>query len=118
MDGLGHASHYARVRVLPHIKRLNDCFGDFVVRVSCPCGASRHIEALARDRRQIGDAGEARDADAVLTVREEGCRGGGGRAPEAARRRASMKGGRVPGQRFSGFGARGAFAVRWGTAFS
>jgi hypothetical protein len=38
------------VRVLPHIKKLDDCFGDFLVRVSCPCGASRHIEpeALAR----------------------------------------------------------------------
>ena len=32
------------VRVLPHIKRLDDCFGDFLVRVTCPCGASRHIE--------------------------------------------------------------------------
>jgi hypothetical protein len=38
------------VRVITHIKRLDDCFGDFLVRVSCPCGASRHIEpeALAR----------------------------------------------------------------------
>jgi hypothetical protein len=38
------------VRVLPHIKRLDDAFGDFLVRVTCPCGASRHIEpeALAR----------------------------------------------------------------------
>jgi hypothetical protein len=38
------------VRVLPHIKRLDECFGDFLVRVTCPCGASRHIaaEALAR----------------------------------------------------------------------
>jgi hypothetical protein len=38
------------VRVLPHIKRLDDCFGDFLVRVTCPCGACRHIdpEALAR----------------------------------------------------------------------
>jgi hypothetical protein len=38
------------VRVLAHIKRLDDCFGEFEVRVSCPCGASRHIEpeALAR----------------------------------------------------------------------
>jgi len=38
------------VRVLPHIKRLDDCFGDFLVRVSCSCGASRHMEpeALAR----------------------------------------------------------------------
>jgi hypothetical protein len=33
-----------------HVKKLNDCFGQFLVRVSCPCGASRHIEpeALAR----------------------------------------------------------------------
>jgi hypothetical protein len=40
----------ARVRVLPHIKRLDDALGDFIVRVTCPCGASRHIEpeALAR----------------------------------------------------------------------
>jgi hypothetical protein len=32
------------------VKRLDDCFGDFLVRVTCPCGASRHIEpeALAR----------------------------------------------------------------------
>jgi hypothetical protein len=38
------------VRVLPHIKRLDDSFGDFLVRVTCPCGVSRHIEpeALAR----------------------------------------------------------------------
>ena len=39
-----------RARVLPHIKRLDQCFGDFLVRVTCPCGTSRHIEpeALAR----------------------------------------------------------------------
>ena len=38
------------MRVLPHVTKLDDCFGDFIVRVSCPCGASRHIkpEALAR----------------------------------------------------------------------
>jgi hypothetical protein len=38
------------VRVLPHITKLDDCFGDFLVRVTCPCGTSRHIEpeALAR----------------------------------------------------------------------
>ena len=38
------------MRVLPHIKRLDECFGDFLVRVTCPCGTSRHIEpeALAR----------------------------------------------------------------------
>jgi hypothetical protein len=50
MDGLTQRQHHARVRVLPHIKKLDDCFGDFLVRVSCPCGSSRHIEtqALAR----------------------------------------------------------------------
>jgi hypothetical protein len=39
----------ARARAT-HIKRLDDALGDFLVRVSCPCGASRHIEpeALAR----------------------------------------------------------------------
>jgi hypothetical protein len=44
------------VRVLPHIKKLDDCFGDFLVRVTCPCGASRYIEpeALA-DRGKVGD---------------------------------------------------------------
>jgi len=38
------------VRVLPHIKRLDDCFGDFLVRVVCECGASLEIlpQALAR----------------------------------------------------------------------
>ena len=38
------------MRVLTHIKKLDDCFGQFLVRVSCVCGASRHIEpeALAR----------------------------------------------------------------------
>jgi hypothetical protein len=38
------------VRVLPHVKNLDDALGDFIVRVTCPCGASRQIEpeALAR----------------------------------------------------------------------
>jgi hypothetical protein len=38
------------VRVLPHIKKLDDCFGQFVVRITCGCGASRECEpaALAR----------------------------------------------------------------------
>jgi hypothetical protein len=42
--------HHSRVRVLTHIKKLDDCFGQFMVRVSCVCGASRHIEpeGLAR----------------------------------------------------------------------
>ena len=50
MDGPASRAHHSRVRVLPHVKKLDDCFGDFLVRVSCPCGASRRIEleALAR----------------------------------------------------------------------
>ena len=50
MDASAGRQHHAPVRVLPHIKRLDDCFGDFQVRVTCPYGASRHIapEALAR----------------------------------------------------------------------
>ena len=43
MDALGHPPHHAPVRVLDHIKRLDDCFGDFLVRVTCPCGAVREI---------------------------------------------------------------------------
>ena len=35
------------VRMLPNIKRLDDCFGDFLVRVTCPCGASRRNLAPA-----------------------------------------------------------------------
>jgi hypothetical protein len=42
--------HPAPGRVLPHIKKLDDCFGEFLVRVMCDCGACREIEpeALAR----------------------------------------------------------------------
>jgi hypothetical protein len=40
----------APVRVLTHIRKLDDCFGQFLVRVICDCGAVREIEpeALAR----------------------------------------------------------------------
>jgi len=50
MDARARPQHHPPVRVLAHIKRLDDCFGDFLVRVTCPCGASRHIEpeTLAR----------------------------------------------------------------------
>ena len=36
--------------MLTHIKKLDDCFGQFLVRVICDCGAVREIEpeALAR----------------------------------------------------------------------
>ena len=38
------------MRVLTHIKRLDDCFGDYTVRAVCECGACREIQpqALAR----------------------------------------------------------------------
>ena len=38
------------MRILAHIKKLDDCFGQFLVRVNYLCGASREIEpeALAR----------------------------------------------------------------------
>jgi len=50
MDGCSSSQHHAPVRVLPHIKRLDDCFGDFLVRVICTCGACREIspQSLAR----------------------------------------------------------------------
>jgi len=50
MDVLATGPHHARVRVLPHITKLDDCFGQFLVRVICDCGACREIEpeALAR----------------------------------------------------------------------
>jgi hypothetical protein len=50
MDAIARRQHHARLRVLPHIKRLDDALGDFLVRVTCMCGTCRHIEpeALAR----------------------------------------------------------------------
>ena len=38
------------MRGLPHIKKLDDCFGDFLVRVKCTCGGLREIppELLAK----------------------------------------------------------------------
>ena len=40
----------AVTRVLTHIRKLDDCFGQFLVRVSCSCGFKREVEpeALAR----------------------------------------------------------------------
>jgi len=35
MDGRARRHHHAPVRVLPHIKKLDDCFGQFLVRVVC-----------------------------------------------------------------------------------
>jgi hypothetical protein len=38
------------LRVLTHVKKLDDAPDDFIVRVTCPCGASRHIEPQAFER--------------------------------------------------------------------
>jgi hypothetical protein len=50
MDALARAEHHPPVRVLPHIKRLDDCFGNYLVRVVCECSACRETQpqALAR----------------------------------------------------------------------
>jgi hypothetical protein len=50
MDVLAPRAHHRAVRVLGHVKKLDDAFGQFLVRVTCACGVSRHIEpeALAR----------------------------------------------------------------------
>ena len=50
MDAFDRRRDHAPVRVVPHVRKLDDALCDFLVRVSCPCGASRHIEpeALAR----------------------------------------------------------------------
>jgi len=50
MDALAADAHDAPVRVLPHVKRLNDCFCDFLVRVVCECGACREIQSQALAR--------------------------------------------------------------------
>ena len=38
------------MRVLSHIRKLDDAFGHFLVRIMCKCGAVREVapEALAR----------------------------------------------------------------------
>lgn len=47
MDAFATRPHHVRVRVLPHVKKLDDCFGQFLVRVICDCGACREIEPEA-----------------------------------------------------------------------
>ena len=50
MDATPRHLQHLPVRVLAHIKKLDDCFGQFLVRAICTCGAVREItpEALAR----------------------------------------------------------------------
>ena len=42
------------MRVLAHIKRLDDCFGQFLVHVICDCDAYREIDPEALARRLVG----------------------------------------------------------------
>ena len=86
MDAPAVGAHHAPVRVLPHIKRLDQCFGDFLVRVTCPCGTSRHIEpeALARIAGRSVTLAALSSRMRLLAVWEEGRRNGRGGAPEAA----------------------------------
>jgi hypothetical protein len=65
------------VRVLTHIKKRDDCFGQFLVRMSCVCGASRHIEpeALAHLVGWVNDAQGARAAAALLEISAIGISG-------------------------------------------
>jgi hypothetical protein len=55
----------SRVRVLSHIKRLDDFFGDFLVRVVCECGACDEIESARASGPVVNDAEGARVADAL-----------------------------------------------------
>jgi hypothetical protein len=41
------------VRVLPHIKRLDDCFGEFVVRVTWSFGRQISVIQGKRLRRRL-----------------------------------------------------------------
>jgi hypothetical protein len=47
MDARDAAPHHSQVRVLAHIKKLDDCFGQFLVRVICDYGFVREIEPEA-----------------------------------------------------------------------
>jgi hypothetical protein len=97
--------HHSQVRVLTHIKKLDDCFGQFLVRVSCACGAVREIEpeALGAPCRLVSDSQRARAADALLEVREEGRRSRGSCEAQAKRRPDALAPGKNP-ERPGGFG--------------
>ena len=50
MDALPTRQHHAPVRVLPHIKKLDDALGHFQVQITCKCGARRIAEPEALTR--------------------------------------------------------------------
>jgi hypothetical protein len=47
MDAPTCGQHHSCLRVLPHVKKLDDALGDFLVRVVCECGACREIKPEA-----------------------------------------------------------------------
>ena len=82
---------HSPVRVLTHIQRLDDCFGQFLVRVICDCRAVREIEPEALAPLVGGriTLKELAPRDALLEVRE-GCRGYGGLGNQDGYRRLSL----------------------------
>jgi len=71
--------------VLPHIKKLDDCFGQFLVRVISDCGVPRDRAGSPRTPSRLEDDAQGAGAtDALLEVREKGCGGHGGCETQAA----------------------------------
>lgn len=62
------------MRVLAHIKRLDDCFGQFLVSVRCL--ASHRTRVSGAPGRLVNGAREALPENALLAVWEEGYRSG------------------------------------------
>jgi hypothetical protein len=54
LDALACRHRHSTVRVLPHIEKLDDCFGPFLVRVICDCGACREIEPERSSAWSVG----------------------------------------------------------------
>jgi hypothetical protein len=50
MAALASHQHHSPVRVLPHIKKLDDALGHFLVQITCKCGAQRIAESQALAR--------------------------------------------------------------------
>ena len=54
------------VRVLTHIKKLDDCFGQFLVRVICECGACGEVQhAVLAARARLPRSGLVLDTGAA-----------------------------------------------------
>jgi hypothetical protein len=47
VDAIASRQHDAPLRVLTHIKKLDDALGHFLVRITCKCGAQRTAEPEA-----------------------------------------------------------------------